>query len=105
MNRRLRTAVLISGNGSNLQAVIDARDSGRLDVDITHGPKYGHTVVWREPDAVPSFFLSYSGPGPIDLKQWEPLMKPPAHLRPARVQVDFDVARFEDLFVELMSVP
>ncbi len=73
-----------------------------LDADITHGPKYGHTVVWREPGE-PSFFLSYSGPGPIDLKQWEALMKPPAHLQPATVQMEFDVARFEDLFVELMG--
>lgn len=31
-----RITVLISGNGSNLQALIDARDSGRLDLDITH---------------------------------------------------------------------
>lgn len=73
-----------------------------LDVDITHGPKYGHTVVWREPGE-PSFFLSYSGPGPIDLKQWEPLMKPPTHVQPATVQTEFDVAGFEALFVELMS--
>ena len=36
MKRPLRTSVLISGNGSNLQALIDARDSGRLDVDIVH---------------------------------------------------------------------
>ena len=32
----LRTTVLISGSGSNLQALIDARDSGRLDIDIGH---------------------------------------------------------------------
>ena len=31
---KLKTTVLISGNGSNLQALIDARDSGRLDIDI-----------------------------------------------------------------------
>lgn len=36
MNERLRVAVLISGSGSNLQALIDARASGRLDVDIVH---------------------------------------------------------------------
>jgi phosphoribosylglycinamide formyltransferase-1 len=36
MNRPLRASVLISGNGSNLQALIDARASGRLDVDIVH---------------------------------------------------------------------
>jgi phosphoribosylglycinamide formyltransferase-1 len=31
-----RITVLISGNGSNLQALIDARDSGRLKVEISH---------------------------------------------------------------------
>ena len=36
MPDRLRTTVLISGSGSNLQALIDARDSGRLDIDIGH---------------------------------------------------------------------
>lgn len=33
---RLRLCVLISGSGTNLQALIDARDSGRLDIDIVH---------------------------------------------------------------------
>ena len=33
-DRRLRLAVLISGTGSNLKALIDARDSGRLAIDI-----------------------------------------------------------------------
>jgi phosphoribosylglycinamide formyltransferase-1 len=32
----LRLTVLISGNGSNLQALIDARDTGRLDIDIVN---------------------------------------------------------------------
>lgn len=36
MTRPLKTTVLISGTGSNLQALIDARDSGRLAVDINH---------------------------------------------------------------------
>jgi phosphoribosylglycinamide formyltransferase-1 len=30
----LRVTVLISGNGSNLQALIDARDQGRLPIDL-----------------------------------------------------------------------
>ena len=30
----LKVTVLISGNGSNLQALIDARDSGRLGINI-----------------------------------------------------------------------
>lgn len=36
MTDRLRTTVLISGSGSNLQALIDARQSGRLDIDLVH---------------------------------------------------------------------
>lgn len=32
--RRLKIAVLISGTGSNLKALIDAREAGRLDVDL-----------------------------------------------------------------------
>jgi phosphoribosylglycinamide formyltransferase-1 len=31
-----RISVLISGNGSNLQALIDARDHGRLDLELIH---------------------------------------------------------------------
>lgn len=36
MAEPLRATVLISGTGSNLQALIDARDAGRLDLDIVH---------------------------------------------------------------------
>jgi len=32
----LKVTVLVSGSGSNLQALIDARQSGRLEVDISH---------------------------------------------------------------------
>lgn len=34
--RRLKLCVLISGSGTNLQALIDAREAGRLDIDIVH---------------------------------------------------------------------
>jgi phosphoribosylglycinamide formyltransferase-1 len=34
MKSRLRVCVLISGGGTNLQALIDDRDSGRLPIDI-----------------------------------------------------------------------
>lgn len=44
MKKTLRLAVLISGNGSNLQAIIDAIESGRLDAEIA-------VVVSNEPDA------------------------------------------------------
>jgi len=36
MKRPLKVTVLISGGGSNLQALIDARDEGRIEIDITH---------------------------------------------------------------------
>ena len=36
MTAALKTTVLISGSGSNLQALIDARLSGRLNIDIGH---------------------------------------------------------------------
>ncbi len=34
MSQPLRVAVLISGTGSNLRSLIDARDAGRLDLDF-----------------------------------------------------------------------
>lgn len=34
MNRKLRIGVLISGSGTNLQAIIDACEAGKLDADI-----------------------------------------------------------------------
>jgi len=60
----LRLTVLISGNGSNLQALIDARDAGRLDIDIVN-------VISNRADAkgllraargnVPSTILDHQG--------------------------------------------
>ncbi|MGD2170797.1 MAG: phosphoribosylglycinamide formyltransferase [Gammaproteobacteria bacterium] len=44
MSAPLRLAVLISGNGSNLQAIIDAIEDGRLNAEIL-------LVVSNEPDA------------------------------------------------------
>ena len=44
MKPRLRTTVLISGSGSNLQALIDARDAGALPIEIVQ-------VISNEPDA------------------------------------------------------
>ena len=34
MSRRLRLGVLVSGRGSNLQAILDAIDGGRLDAEV-----------------------------------------------------------------------
>jgi phosphoribosylglycinamide formyltransferase-1 len=36
MSDRCKVCVLISGTGSNLQALIEARQQGRLDLDIVH---------------------------------------------------------------------
>ena len=36
MTRPLKTTVLISGTGSNLQELINARSSGRLDIDLNN---------------------------------------------------------------------
>jgi purine nucleosidase len=74
-----------------------------LDVDIDHGPKYGHTVVWKKSDDVRQFFLAYSGPQGPDREKWLSHLAPPAHLHPANVQMEVDVKKFEDIFVALMS--
>jgi len=36
MSRSLKATVLISGSGSNLKALISARESGRLNIEINH---------------------------------------------------------------------
>ena len=74
-----------------------------LDVDITRGPKYGHTVVWSQPEGSPSFFLPNSGPGGVDPEAWAGHLEPPVHLQPATVQMELDIERFEAVFVELMG--
>lgn len=84
-------------------SVIKRSESMYLDVDITHGPKYGHTVLWKPSDDVPTFFLPYSGPRPVDKTKWKGHLVPPPHLYPASVQMEVDVEKFEKLFVDLMS--
>lgn len=84
-------------------SVIRKSETMYLDVDITHGPKYGHTVVWKPSAEVPQFFQPYSGPGPVETAKWKDHLTPPAHLHPAEVQMDVDVRKFEKIFVDLMS--
>lgn len=84
-------------------SIITETETLWLDVDITHGPKYGHTVVWRRPTEPLEFFMAYSGPGAIDREAWAGHLEPPAHLTPAEVQMAADFERFEALFVRLMS--
>lgn len=83
-------------------SIITESETMWLDVDITRGPKYGDTVPWRKPEGF-SFFLPYSGPGGMDADRWAGHLEPPAHLQPATVQMDLDVERFENKFVEMMS--
>ncbi len=84
-------------------SVIKKSEVMYLDVDLTHGPKYGHTVLWKKPEDVPTFFLAYSGPRPVDKAKWAGHLVPPAHLHAASVQMEVDVEKFEKIFVDLLS--
>ena len=84
-------------------SVIKKSEEMYLDVDLGHGPKHGHTVVWKRVNDVPEFFLAYSGPRPVEREKWLGHLRPPAHLHPASVQMEADVAKFERIFIDLMS--
>jgi inosine-uridine nucleoside N-ribohydrolase len=83
--------------------VVKRSESMYLDVDITHGPKYGHTVVWRRPSDVPSFFLPYSGPEGVDRSKWLGHLNPLPGRTAATVYMDVDGERFERVFLDLMT--
>jgi purine nucleosidase len=83
--------------------VIKKSQTMYLDVDIDHGPKYGYTVVWKKPEEIPTFFLPYSGPRPVDREKWMGHLMPPAGLHPASVQTEVDVEKFMKFFVMSMS--
>jgi purine nucleosidase len=83
--------------------VIQESETMYLDADIDHGPKYGFTVVWTQPKEIPTFFLPYSGPRPRDDEKWAGHLTPSAQLHPASVEMKVDVAKFENVFVNLMS--
>ena len=83
--------------------IIKRSETMYLDAVTDHGPKYGHTIVWRQPKDLPTFFLPYSGPDPMNRPKWLDHLKPPYNRHPASVQMEVDKARFEDLFVEIMS--
>ncbi|MFZ0200759.1 MAG: nucleoside hydrolase [Candidatus Sulfotelmatobacter sp.] len=84
-------------------SVITKSETMYLDADISHGPSYGHTVVWKKPEDIPQFFLPYSGPGGPDRSKWMGHLTPPEQLHPATVQLGVDKTRFEKIFVDLMS--
>jgi purine nucleosidase len=83
--------------------VIQKSQTMYLDVDLSHGAKYGHTVIWQKPQDVPQFFLPYSGPHGPDRAKWMGHLQPPPQLQPAEVQMEVNVPRFEETFVDLMS--
>jgi len=84
-------------------SVIRKSETMYLDVDIDHGPKYGHTVVWKKPADVPQFLLPYSSPQGPEREKWLGHLAPPPQLHPASVQIEVDQKKFEDDFVQLMS--
>jgi purine nucleosidase len=83
--------------------VIKKSEAMYLDVDTDHGPKYGDTVVWKEPEEMPTFFLPYSGSRPVDREKWMGHLTPPAGLHPASVHTQVDVEKFMKFFVMSMS--
>lgn len=52
-----------------------------MDVDLSHGPSYGHTLTWAEK------------------------LKPATGVRLVHAQVDVDLPKFTKMFVDLMSAP
>ena len=52
-----------------------------MDVDLSHGPSYGHTLTWAEK------------------------LKPATGVQLVHAQVDVDLPKFTKMFVELMSAP
>ena len=50
-----------------------------MDVDVSHGPSYGHTLTWAEK------------------------LQPAVGVRLVHAQVDLDLSKFRKMFVELMS--
>lgn len=52
-----------------------------MDVDLSHGPSYGHTLTWAEK------------------------LKPATGVRLVHAQVDVDLPKFRKMFVDLISAP
>ena len=84
-------------------SVITKSETMYLDVDISHGPSYGNTLVWKKPTQMPDWFLPYSGPDAPDRSKWAGHLTPPEQLHPASVQLEVDVKKFESIFVDIMS--
>jgi purine nucleosidase len=52
-----------------------------MDVDLSHGPSYGHTLTWTPP------------------------FKPDTDVQLVHAQIDLDLPRFTSMFVDLMKAP
>jgi inosine-uridine nucleoside N-ribohydrolase len=52
-----------------------------MDVDVSHGPSYGHTLTWAEK------------------------LKPATGVRLVHAQIDVDLPRFRKMFIDRMSAP
>jgi inosine-uridine nucleoside N-ribohydrolase len=61
--------------------IITKTETRLMDVDIAHGPNYGYTLTWSDKD------------------------KPVVQLQPVEIQVDLDTAKFNKMFVDLLSTP
>ena len=62
-------------------SIITKRREVYMDVDLSRGPSYGHTLTWSEK------------------------LKPARAVRRVHAQVDVDLAKFTKMFVDLMSAP
>ena len=60
-------------------SIITKRNDVYMDVDLSRGPSYGHTLTWGEKD------------------------KPASGVRLVHAQLDLDLARFKKIFLDLMS--
>ncbi len=60
-------------------SLITRRQSVYMDVDLSHGPNYGDALTWSES------------------------AKPATGVREVQVQMDVDAARFQKMFIELMT--
>jgi inosine-uridine nucleoside N-ribohydrolase len=62
-------------------SIITRRAALYMDVDVSHGPAYGETLSWSE------------------------ALKPAIDLQLVHAQVDVDLPRFTQMFIDLMSAP
>ena len=62
-------------------SIITKTETRLMDVDVAQGPNYGNTLTWSDQD------------------------KPIVQLQPVEIQVDLDPAKFNKMFVDLLSAP